>query len=241
MYRVAAARAADQADAIERPPQPVTDGGSRRLTILMARLPQPPGLNRSPSRFHVGSAVFHRSAFQKPARRLSRERLLRLLGLVLVLALAGLLRDRFAPSPGSRAAEAWTIQTVHDGDTVTAVAADGREERIRLVGIDAPEYRQAHGQEARAALEQKVRGQPIRLESHGRDQYDRLLGTLWIDQRNLNRELVAEGHAWVFDRFAPPADLLEAQQTARRDRRGLWATPQPLRPSEWRQAHPRRP
>ena len=178
---------------------------------------------------------------QRPARRLSRERLLRVIGLMLVLAIAGLLRDRFATQPGSPAAEAWTIQTVHDGDTVTAVAADGRKERIRLLGIDAPEYRQAHGREARAALEQKVRGQPIRLEPHGRDQYDRLLGTLWIAQRNLNRELIAEGHAWVFDRFTPPADLQEAQQEARRDRRGLWATPDPLRPSEWRQAHPRRP
>lgn len=178
---------------------------------------------------------------QRPARRLSRERLLRVIGLIVVLAIASLLRERFDAQPVTPAVEAWTIQTVHDGDTVTAVAADGREERIRLLGIDAPEYRQAHGREARAALKQKVRGQPVRLEPHGRDQYDRLLGTLWIDQRNLNRELVAEGHAWVFDRFTPRADLQEAQQEARRDRRGLWATPDPLRPSEWRQAHPRHP
>jgi micrococcal nuclease len=185
--------------------------------------------------------VFRRSSFQKHARRLPRARLLRLIGLIVVLALAGLLGDQFPARPIPPANEAWTIQTVHDGDTVTAVAADGREERIRLLGIDAPEYRQPHGRAARAALEQKVRGQPVHLESHGRDQYDRLLGTLWIDQRNLNRELVAEGHAWVFDRFTPPAELREAQQAARRDRRGLWATPDPLRPSDWRQAHPRHP
>ena len=28
----------------------------------------------------------------------------------------------------------------------------------------------------------------------GRDQYDRLLATLLVDRRNINRELVAEGH-----------------------------------------------
>ena len=28
----------------------------------------------------------------------------------------------------------------------------------------------------------------------GRDQYDRLLATLWVDCRNINRELIAEGH-----------------------------------------------
>jgi micrococcal nuclease len=181
------------------------------------------------------------SSFQQPARRLSRNRLLRLVALIVVLTLAGLIRDRFPARTSAASAEAWIIQTVHDGDTVTAVAADGREERIRLLGIDAPEYRQPHGKEARTALAQKVQGQPVRLEPHGRDQYDRLLGTLWIDQRNLNRELVAEGHAWVYDRFTPPADLLAAQQAARRNRRGLWAANDPLRPSDWREAHPRRP
>lgn len=181
------------------------------------------------------------SSMHKPTPRLSRQRLLRLIGLIVVLVVAGLLRERFPDRPSPPAAEAWTIQKVHDGDTVTAVAADGRKERIRLLGIDAPEYSQPHGRVALTALERKVEGHPIRLEPHGRDQYDRLLGTLWIDQRNLNLELVAEGHAWVFDRFTPPADLQAAQQAARRNRRGLWAADDPLRPSDWREAHPRRP
>ena len=94
--------------------------------------------------------MFRRSSFQKHARRLPRARLLRLIGLIVVLALAGLLGDQFPARPIPPANEAWTIQTVHDGDTVTAVAADGREERIRLLGIDAPEYRQPHGRAARA-------------------------------------------------------------------------------------------
>jgi len=205
---------------------------------------QGPNVTRAePAAFPVPrqTLVSRWSSFRQPARQLSRKRLLRLIGLIFVLTLAGLLRDRFPARTSAPPAEAWTIQTVHDGDTVTAVAADGREERIRLLGIDAPEYRQPHGREARTALAQKVRGQPVRLEPHGRDQYDRLLGTLWIDHRNLNRELVAEGHAWVYDRFTPPADLLDAQQAARRNRRGLWAANDPLRPSDWREAHPRRP
>lgn len=182
-----------------------------------------------------------RSPIQSRARRLPRPRLLRLVGLILVLAVAGLLGDRFAAQPDSPTAEVWTIQSVHDGDTVTAVDQTGRREKIRLLGIDAPEYRQPHGRKSRAVLEQMVRGVPVRLETRGRDRYDRLLATLWIGQRNLNFELVAEGHAWVFDRFHPPADLAAAEDEARKDHRGLWAEANPMRPSDWREAHPRRP
>ena len=135
----------------------------------------------------------------------------------------------------------WKITTVHDGDTVTAVTPDGRNERIRLLGIDAPEYRQEHGKAARAALARKVTGVPVRVTAHGRDQYNRLLGVLWIGSRNLNRELVAEGDAWVFDQSSAPADFIAAERAARQAHRGLWATPQPLRPAEWRRAHPRTP
>ena len=135
----------------------------------------------------------------------------------------------------------WKIRTVHDGDTVTAVAPDGHTERIRLLGIDAPEYKQEHGRAARVALDSKVTGVPVRVTAHGRDQYDRLLGVLWIGSRNLNRELIAEGNAWVFDRSLAPEEFIAAEQSARQAKRGLWAAPQPLRPTEWRQAHPRTP
>lgn len=135
----------------------------------------------------------------------------------------------------------WKITTVHDGDTVTAVTPDGHTERIRLLGIDAPEYRQEHGKAARAALARKITGVPVRVTAHGRDQYNRLLGVLWIGSRNLNRELVAEGDAWVFDHASAPADFIAAERAARQARRGLWAAPEPLRPADWRQAHPRTP
>ena len=137
--------------------------------------------------------------------------------------------------------DTWTIQTVHDGDTVTAVTPAGHTERIRLLGIDAPEYLQPYGREARAALSQKLRMQSVRIESHGRDQYKRLLGVLWIGSRNINLEMVANGEAWVFDRRSPPDDLLQAEQAARQTKRGLWSATNPIRPAEWRMTHPRTP
>lgn len=133
---------------------------------------------------------------------------------------------------------AWRVATVHDGDTVTCIDPGGAAHKIRLLGIDAPEYRQPYGDAARAALAAKVAGGGVQVRGTAHDQHGRLLGTLWIDGRNLNRELVAEGLAWVFGGFAPDEDLLATEAEARRLRRGLWADAHPIPPADWRTAHP---
>lgn len=135
----------------------------------------------------------------------------------------------------------WTVLTVHDGDTVTCRDTDGGTHKIRLLGIDAPEAVQPWGREASLALSRKVAGRRVAVVSRGYDQHGRLLGTLWIDSRDINREMVAEGHAWVFGRIAPDPDLVEAESAARHERRGLWADDRAEEPSQWRAAHPRQP
>ena len=133
----------------------------------------------------------------------------------------------------------WTIRKVHDGDTVTVVDENGQAEKIRLADIDAPEYRQPYGRIARDALARKLDQVPFQVKSRGRDQYDRLLATLWVDGRSINLELVAEGLAWVFDRHSPPEDLLTAQEKAKKAQIGLWEASNPIRPATWRATHPR--
>lgn len=132
----------------------------------------------------------------------------------------------------------WRVDVVHDGDTITCTDAAGQPQKIRLKGIDAPEYDQPHGRESRQALALKLAGGSVRVDGAARDQHGRLLGTLWLGGRDLNRELVTEGHAWVFGGFAPDPDLLAAEAEARKARRGLWAAPQPLAPQRWRSEHP---
>jgi micrococcal nuclease len=133
----------------------------------------------------------------------------------------------------------WRVQAVHDGDTVTCLDEGGRAVKIRLVGIDAPEYDQPHGAAARAALAAKV-GAAVRVEGRSRDQHGRLLATLWNGDVDVNRAMVADGWAWEFGGFAADDDLAAAEEAARRARRGLWADPKPVRPSEWRALHPPR-
>ena len=132
----------------------------------------------------------------------------------------------------------WRVDIVHDGDTVTCIDEANRPQKIRLVGIDCPELNQPFGREASAALRGKLGGGRVRVEGHARDQHGRLLGTLWVGDRNINRELVNDGWAWVFGGFAPDPDLLDAETAARTARRGLWADPRAQSPSEWRRDHP---
>jgi micrococcal nuclease len=170
-----------------------------------------------------------------------RRPISRLLLVVTSLATAASIRSCQVAPDAATSRNTWTIQTVHDGDTVTAVTPTGQTERIRLLGIDAPEYHQPYGREARTTLNQKLRSQPLRIEAHGRDQYNRLLGVLWIGPRNINQEMVTDGAAWVFDRGSPPAELLQAERAARQAQRGLWSAANPIRPAEWRMTHPRTP
>lgn len=144
----------------------------------------------------------------------------------------------FCPATDAQGRPAWRVEMINDGDTVTCLDAEGRRVRVRLVGIDAPELDQPHGRAARAALVSKLAGGVVRVEGDARDQHGRLLGTLRLDDRNLNREMVAEGWAWAFTGFAEDHDLIAAESAARREHRGIWADPQPLSPRQWRELHP---
>jgi len=133
----------------------------------------------------------------------------------------------------------WRVEMVHDGDTVTCLDEQGRPQKIRLMGIDAPEHGQPFGDAARRALAAKLAGGLVRAEGTARDQHGRLLARLWILDRDLNAELVAEGWAWAFGGFVEDAELVAAEAAARRNRRGLWAGEQPVPPRQWRDGHPR--
>ena len=144
----------------------------------------------------------------------------------------------YCPATDAQGRPAWRVEMINDGDTVTLLDTAGQRVRVRLVGIDAPELDQPMGRESRAALAAKLAGGIVRVEGDARDQHGRLLGTLRLADRDLNREMVAEGWAWAFTGFADDDDLIAAESAARRGRRGLWADPQPQPPRQWRELHP---
>ena len=96
---------------------------------------------------------------------------------------------------------------VVDGDTVDANVDLGFnvwvKQRIRLYGIDAPETRTRDLKEKQAGFETKKRLSELLekndgsfvLKSHGIGKYGRCLGTLFIDNIDLNKLLLNEGLA----------------------------------------------
>ena len=106
------------------------------------------------------------------------------------------------------------VTRVVDGDTVDADIDLGfnmiYKDRIRLMGIDTPESRTRNkrektlGKASKARLQELVKSKnpgvkgkkatPIYLQTskEGKGKFGRILGTLWINDQNLNDILIAE-------------------------------------------------
>lgn len=119
--------------------------------------------------------------------------------------------------------ESCTLERVVDGDTIV-VSLDGRSEKVRLIGIDAPESvhpdasrNTGQGDEASAYLKSLVSpGQTLYLQKDvsDTDRYGRLLRYVWLEvpaasddtgevsEKMLNAIIVSSGHAQAKD-YAP--------------------------------------
>lgn len=125
---------------------------------------------------------------------------------------------------------------VVDGDTADVKLASGMI-RIRLHAIDAPETGQPYGQNAKQALSALVFGKSVQVEPYEQDRYDRLVARLWVDELDVNAEMVKRGMAWTYRRYADDPSYCAFEKGARELQRGLWSLPAGQRPApwEWRQ------
>lgn len=125
-----------------------------------------------------------------------------------------------------------------DGDTFWINNFNGEPEKIRLIGVDAPETRKTgkkeagyFGKEAAAYLVQLLESKRFRLEYDvsKKDRFKRTLAYVFLEDGTfLNAHLVENGYAMVMT--VPPnvkyVDLLvKLQSEARKQKRGLWAIP----------------
>ncbi len=123
---------------------------------------------------------------------------------------------------------------VYDGDTIEVMAGGPRSVRVRLHAIDSPEKGQPFSNVARKRTRELVEGRRVRVEVRDRDQYDRLVARIYIDDRDLSEQLISEGLAWHYTRYSSELALGQAQRQARKARRGLWQDPDPVPPWEFR-------
>ncbi len=153
---------------------------------------------------------------------------------LVVLLAAGYGWVRRGEDDGSSATVARVLRVV-DGDTIL-VAIDGREERVRYIGVDTPETVKPHtpvqcfGKRASAANHRLVDGRDVRLvaDAEARDRYGRLLAYVYRvrDGLFINETLLRGGYATTLTiapnvRFADRFAALARQ--ARDAGRGLWS------------------
>lgn len=125
------------------------------------------------------------------------------------------------------------VISVVDGDAIW-VELNGQREKIRYIGIDAPETShpvkgvQEYAQEAKAANHTLVDGKTVRLEFNvqRRDKYGRLLAYVYLEDGTfVNAWLVEHGFAQVMT-VLPNVKFqdvfLRFQRDARGAARGLW-------------------
>ena len=118
---------------------------------------------------------------------------------------------------------------VVDGDTIRA-EAKGKEIKIRLVEIDAPEMNQPFGAQSKNFLNRLLYKKDITLISQGEDRYGRTLGEIYANGESANILMIKSGFAWVYDRFVKDSSLYRYQDQAKAKNLGLWQAKNPIAP-----------
>jgi micrococcal nuclease len=125
------------------------------------------------------------------------------------------------------------ITKVTDGDTIH-VTYQGRDERVRLIGVDTPEVSwyggkaECFGQEAGQYTRGRLDGRTVRLEFDAdlRDRYGRLLVYVFVGDELFNLTLVRLGYATA-DQVPPDtaraALFGDAEREAKAAGRGQWS------------------
>ena len=122
---------------------------------------------------------------------------------------------------------------VVDGDTIRA-EAKGKEIKIRLVEIDAPEMNQPFGAQSRNFLNRLLYEKDVTLISEGEDRYGRTLGKIYANGESVNTLMIKSGFAWVYDRYVKDSSLYKYQDQAKAENLGLWRAKDPVAPWVWR-------
>lgn len=131
---------------------------------------------------------------------------------------------RLSAAPSDTATVAGPARAV-DGDTL-----DVAGQRVRLEGIDAPEYAQSCarawigswecGKQAHRTLAKLVAGQTVTCQSKGQDKYGRMLGLCHVGGTDINAEMVRRGLAWAFVKYS--STYVAAEAEAKAAAAGIW-------------------
>ncbi|RCV65889.1 Endonuclease YncB, thermonuclease family [Methanophagales archaeon] len=106
--------------------------------------------------------------------------------------------------------ELWSgcVKNVVDGDTIDVHFNICGVQRVRLVGIDAPDIGEEGYEEAKEFLNETCMWEEVMLDVDDEKQYDpyyRILAVVCVNETNVNEMMVGEGYAEVM--YIPPSEF----------------------------------
>jgi len=116
------------------------------------------------------------------------------------------------------------VKRVVDGDTFVAESG----ERVRLIGINAPEMKEFYGVEAKEHLKNLIEDKVVELvsdhKSKDKDRYSRLLRYVVLNEVDVNEQMIRDGYAYALlkFRFDKPGAYTEAEIEAKEQQLGMW-------------------
>lgn len=134
------------------------------------------------------------------------------------------------------------VVAIADGDTLTVLDSNKRQHKVRLQGIDAPERRQAFGVRARQHLSDLVFNKNVEVRVDKKDRYGRSVSVVMLDGTDINLAMIQAGFAWHYKQYereqsdAERVAYAEAEENARKAKKGLWTDAAPTPPWEYRRA-----
>jgi endonuclease YncB( thermonuclease family) len=134
------------------------------------------------------------------------------------------------------------VEKIIDGDTIR-MKYNSKTIKVRLWGIDTPEYHQAYSKVATRFTAKMVKGSRIHFQVKDWDDYGRMVAIVtFADNRCLNEELLKAGLAWVHIYYCKEAICdrwYRYERKARKKQIGLWHDNFPVPPWTWKRKNKR--
>lgn len=129
-----------------------------------------------------------------------------------------------------------SVKNVVYGDNTWVNDKAGKSKQVKLRGIDAPDPGQKLSNDARNALAALILDKPVEIHWIDRDSSAALMADIYAGDEWINLRMVRDGWAW-YDSFAiENDDLRDAQNEAKKEKRGIWALERPESPWAYRLA-----
>ena len=129
------------------------------------------------------------------------------------------------------------VVKVTDGDSVKIKAGETTS-AIRLLYIDAPEKKQDYGIKSKNFLENLLLNKKVLVVTDKDDRYGRQLADIYLYNNNeaiyVNAKMIKSGNAWVYRKYRSNGYLINLENHAKINNKGLWGYKNPIEPCIFR-------